>query len=110
MEEKRMDKFTEIHTLEEYQNAINGKAIFLFTASWCPDCIFIKPFIGEVVDKYDQYTFYVIDRDEMIDLCKELDIMGIPSFVAFENGKETGRFVSKLRKTREEIEAFIESL
>lgn len=110
MEEKKMDKFTEIHTLEEYQKAIMGKAIFLFTASWCPDCIFIKPFIGEIVDKYDQYTFYVIDRDEMIDLCKELDIMGIPSFVAFENGKETGRFVSKLRKTKEEIEAFIESL
>ena len=46
----------------------------------------------------------------MIDLCKELDIMGIPSFVAFENGKETGRFVSKLRKTKEEIEQFIDSL
>ncbi|MBM6930471.1 thioredoxin family protein [[Clostridium] spiroforme] len=105
-----MDKFIEVHNLEEYNNAIQEKSIFLFTATWCPDCIFIKPFIGEIVDKYTQYKFYVIDRDEMIDLCKELDIMGIPSFVAFENGKETGRFVSKLRKTKEEIEQFINSL
>lgn len=105
-----MDKFIEIHNLEEFKKAIQGKAIFLFTATWCPDCIFIKPFIGEIVDKYTQYKFYAIDRDEMIDLCKELEILGIPSFVAYENGKETGRFVSKLRKTKEEIEQFIESL
>lgn len=105
-----MDKFIEVHNLEEYEKAIQGKAIFLFTATWCPDCIFIKPFIGEIVDKYTQFQFYVIDRDEMIDLCKELEILGIPSFVAYENGKETGRFVSKLRKTKEEIEQFIESL
>jgi len=105
-----MDKFIEIHTLEDYKKAIEEKSIILFTASWCPDCIFIKPFIGEIVDKYNQFKFYVVDRDEMIDLCKELDILGIPSFVAFENSKETGRFVSKLRKTREEIEEFIETL
>lgn len=105
-----MDKFIEVHNLEEFEKAIKEKAIFLFTATWCPDCIFIKPFIGEIVDKYPQFKFYVIDRDEMIDLCKELEIMGIPSFVAYENGKETGRFVSKLRKTIEEIEQFIESL
>ena len=46
-----MDKFIEVHNLEEYKNAIQEKSIFLFTATWCPDCIFIKPFIGEIVDK-----------------------------------------------------------
>jgi len=40
----------------------------------------------------------------------ELDILGIPSFVAFDQGKEIGRFVSKLRKTKEEIIDFIDSL
>lgn len=105
-----MDQFIEIHTLEDYKKAIENKSIILFTASWCPDCLFIKPFIGEVVEKFSQFTFYVIDRDEMIDLCKELDILGIPSFIGYENGQETGRFVSKFRKTREEIEEFIQSL
>lgn len=105
-----MDKFIEIHTIDDYKKAIMNKSVLLFTASWCPDCIFIKPFIGEVVEKYNDFQFYVVDRDEMIDLCKDLDIMGIPSFIGYDKGEETGRFVSKLRKTREEIEAFIESL
>ena len=40
----------------------------------------------------------------------ELDVFGIPSFIAFEDGRELGRFVSKDRKTQEEIEQFIEGL
>lgn len=105
-----MDKFIEIKTLEDYNKAIQNKSILLFTANWCPDCMFIKPFIGEIVDQYKEYTFYSVNRDDMLELCKELDILGIPSFVAFNEGKEIGRFVSKLRKTKEEIIAFIESL
>lgn len=45
-----------------------------------------------------------------MDLCVELEIFGIPSFVAFKGGKEVGRFVNKERKTRQQIESFIESL
>lgn len=105
-----MDKFIEIKTYEEYKKAIINKSIVLFTASWCPDCLFIKPFIGEIVTNHPQFQFYVVDRDNMIDLCKELDILGIPSFVAFDRGQEIGRFVNKLRKTREEIEQFIRSV
>ena len=51
-----------------------------------------------------------MNRDNLMDLCVELDIFGIPSFVAFNNGVESGRFVNKDRKTRQQIEDFIESL
>ena len=97
-----MDQLIEINSLEEYEKAIQTKSIILFTASWCPDCMFIKPFIGNVVKKYPNFTFYSINRDHFIDLCQDLDILG--------NGQETGRFVSKLRKTQEEIETFIQSI
>ena len=99
-----------ISDCKEYEKAIQTKSIILFTASWCPDCMFIKPFIGNVVKKYPNFTFYSINRDYFIDLCQDLDILGIPSFVSYENGQETGRFVSKLRKTQEEIETFIQSI
>ena len=105
-----MDQLIEINSLEEYEKAIQTKSIILFTASWCPDCMFIKPFIGNVVKKYPNFTSYSINRDHFIDLCQDLDILGIPSFVSYENGQETGRFVSKLRKTQEEIETFIQSI
>ena len=64
-----MDQLIEINSLEEYEKAIQTKSIILFTASWCPDCMFIKPFIGNVVKKYPNFTFYSINRDHFIDLC-----------------------------------------
>ena len=63
-----------------------------------------------IIEKYSDYKFYSINRDHLMDLCVELEIFGIPSFVAFKGGKEVGRFVNKERKTRQQIESFIESL
>lgn len=105
-----MDNFIEIKTLEAYEEAIKQPSIIMVTASWCPDCVFLKPFIGDIIKENSEYTFYSIDRDEMLDLCKSLDILGIPSFVAYNNSQEIGRFVSKLRKTKPEIQGFIDSL
>lgn len=103
-----LKKLDSIEQFNELRN--KGKHIFLFSANWCGDCRFIEPFISEVEEKYSDYTFTSIDRDEFIDLCVQLDVFGIPSFIAFEDGRELGRFVSKDRKTREEIEQFIENL
>ena len=87
-----------------------GRSIFIFSADWCPDCRVIEPVLPEIEKKFSDYNFYFVDRDEHIDLCSELDIFGIPSFVAYEDGEEIGRFVSKERKTKEQIEDFIEGL
>jgi len=102
-----MDKIT---TEEQYRQLITGEklTIIVFKTTWCGDCHYINPFMPEVEEQYkEQVKFYEIDRDELPDLCSELNILGIPSFVAFKNGKELVRFVNKLRKTREEIEQFV---
>ncbi|WP_088005545.1 thioredoxin family protein [Indiicoccus explosivorum] len=85
-------------------------AVFLFTAGWCPDCRVIEPVLPEIEEAYSDFTFVSVDRDQFIDLCRDLDVYGIPSFVAFRNGAEIGRFVSKDRKTRAEIESFLDGL
>ncbi len=101
----------EITSVEQYREIIeNENVIIVFTANWCPDCMVIKPFMPSIVEKYNDYNFYSINRDHLMDLCVELEIFGIPSFVAFKGGKEVGRFVNKERKTRQQIESFIESL
>lgn len=102
---KKLESVEQFHQLKD-----SGKHIFLFSANWCGDCRFIEPFIDDVVEKYPEYDFIEVDRDEFIDLCIELDVFGIPSFIGYENGKEIGRFVSKDRKTQEQIEDFIQSL
>lgn len=100
-----------LESMEQFDQLKNdGKHIFMFSANWCPDCRFIDPFLPEIQEKYQEFTFVYVDRDEFIDLCGQVDVFGIPSFLAYENGKELGRFVSKDRKTKEEVEKFIESL
>ncbi|GAJ25212.1 thioredoxin [Liquorilactobacillus sucicola DSM 21376 = JCM 15457] len=87
-----------------------GLYILFFTADWCPDCRFIKPAMPQIEEKYKDYTFIQVDRDENIDLCQELGIMGIPSFVVYRDGKEIARFVNKDRKTKAEVEHFLDQI
>lgn len=87
-----------------------GKQVFLFSANWCPDCRVIEPFIPELEKNYEDINFTYVDRDEFIDICIAHDIYGIPSFLAYKDGEEVDRFVSKDRKTREQIEAFLDRI
>jgi thiol-disulfide isomerase/thioredoxin len=102
-----MKNLTSIEEFEQLKQ--EGKIVFKFTASWCPDCHFIDPFMEEVEEKFSEFQFVSVDRDQFIELCGQLDIFGIPSFIVFENGEEKGRFVSKDRKTKEEIESFLQT-
>lgn len=98
-----------LQTVEQFNQLKNNEnVIFLFSAGWCPDCRVIEPILPEVEEKYPNYTFIEVNRDDFIELCQENDIYGIPSFLGFSNGKEVGRFVSKDRKTKEEIIKFID--
>ncbi|MDP1417180.1 thioredoxin family protein [Peribacillus simplex] len=100
-----------LQTIEQYDALKNeGKHIFLFSATWCGDCRVIEPIMPEIEMKFPDFTFIYVDRDEFIDVCAANDVFGIPSFIAYDNGKELGRFVSKDRKTQEQIEEFIQSL
>ncbi|MCI1591941.1 thioredoxin family protein [Heyndrickxia oleronia] len=102
---KKLTSMEEFETLKD-----SGKTVFMFSADWCPDCRFIDPFLPEIEADFTEYTFVYVDRDEFIDLCSDLDIFGIPSFIVFKEGNELGRFVSKDRKTKEEIETFLKGL
>ena len=87
-----------------------GRHVFFFTADWCGDCSFIKPSMPEIEAAHPEYTFVEVDRDVYLDIAIEWGIMGIPSFVVIEYGKETGRLVNKLRKTKTEINTFLTNI
>ncbi|MGG4144629.1 thioredoxin family protein [Paenibacillus algorifonticola] len=83
--------------------------VIVFKTTWCKDCHYIEPFMPELEQQYKgKAVFYEIDRDDLPDLSSELNILGIPSFLAFRKGQEVVRFVNKLRKSREEIEQFVD--
>jgi thiol-disulfide isomerase/thioredoxin len=100
-----------LETVEQFNEWKNNENVMMyFTAGWCPDCVVIEPVLPEIEEEFPSFTFIKINRDNFIEICQEHDIYGIPSFLAFSNGKETGRFVSKDRKTKEEIVEFIQGL
>lgn len=105
-----MNNLIEITTLEAFHEATIGQSMMVFSTTWCPDCHFLKTFIDDLVKNNNDWTFYYIDRDQMVDLCIDLEIMGIPSFVAYRDGHEVGRLVNKMRKTQEEIQVFIDGI
>lgn len=97
-----------VTSLEQYQKIIEGDgSVLLFSAGWCPDCAAIEPLLPVLEENHSDLDFYKINRDEFIELCQELDIFGIPSFLVFKEGNEIQRFVSKDRKTMEEIDVFL---
>lgn len=87
-----------------------GRVVLEFSADWCPDCRFLDPLMPEIEQDFANSKFYQIDRDGAVDVAKELNIMGIPSFVVYQDGQEIGRLVNKDRKTKEEVEDFLRSL
>lgn len=99
-----------LSTMTEYMEAKQGKSVFMFSATWCGDCRFLDPFMPEIEQKYSDWTFYYVDRDDFMELAQELDIFGIPSFVAFRDGEEVARYVGRERKTPEQVEAFMNGL
>ncbi|WP_205015379.1 thioredoxin family protein [Streptococcus porcinus] len=83
------------------------KLVLFFTADWCPDCQFIYPVMPDVEAENNQLTFVVINRDNFMEVAQEWNVFGIPSFIVISKGQEVGRFVSKSRKTKAEINQFL---
>ncbi|WEV40949.1 thioredoxin family protein [Lactobacillus sp. ESL0681] len=105
-----MEQIKELTQTKLAEITQNGRTVLEFSADWCPDCRFLDPFLPEIEADFDKSKFYQIDRDGCIDLAKDLNIMGIPSFVVYQDGKEIGRLVNKNRKTKDEVEQFLRSL
>lgn len=104
-----MDK---ISSPAQFQVAIQSPrlTVAVFKADWCVDCKFIDPFMPDVEQKYaERLTLVEVDVDAVGDVSQEQNILGIPSFVAYTDGRELVRFVNKLRKSREEIEKFLDT-
>ena len=105
-----MEQLAKMNRQELEEKLAKGKYVLFFTADWCPDCRFIKPAMPEIEEEFSDFNFIQVDRDENIDLCQELDVYGIPSFIVYEDGKEVDRFVNKDRKTKKEVENFLKAI
>jgi len=65
-----------------------------FTATWCGPCKQIAPMIDELADETaGQFKIAKLDIDEVPATAAKLGIRGVPTLVAFKDGKEVTRHV-----------------
>lgn len=81
--------------------ASDGIALVKFTAEWCPPCKMLKPTLEALATEYaGRVAFHEIDNDANQGAAIRYGIRGLPTTLAFKNGKETARIVGLVPRER----------
>ncbi|WP_426456973.1 thioredoxin family protein [Staphylococcus cohnii] len=98
-----------INTNDQFKNTVQSDepVIVKFEAGWCPDCKAMDMWINPIVEKYNNYNWYTVNRDELEDAAAENDVMGIPSLLVFKNGEKLAHLHSANAKSPEQVESFL---
>ncbi|QMT18482.1 thioredoxin family protein [Planococcus maritimus] len=99
-----------LKTTEQFNDTINNDApvIVKFQAGWCPDCTRMDMFIDPIIEQYDNYQWFDINRDELPEIAEQYDVMGIPSLLIFKNGEKQAHLHSANAKTPASVIHFLE--
>lgn len=98
-----------ITTTEEFQTVISGDkpVIVKFQAGWCPDCTRMDMFIDPIVEEYNNYQWFDVNRDELPEIAEQYEVMGIPSLLIFKNGEKKAHLHSANAKSPEDVTGFL---
>ena len=98
-----------INSTSNFDSTINSyqSVIVKFEAGWCPDCKAMDMWIDPIVEKYNNYNWYTVNRDELEDVAANNDVMGIPSLLVFKNGEKLAHLHSANAKSPEQVESFL---
>jgi thiol-disulfide isomerase/thioredoxin len=97
-------------TSSEQFNEIIKKSepvIVKFQAGWCPDCTRMDMFIDPIIEEFNQYQWFDVNRDELPELAEKYEVMGIPSLLIFKNGEKTAHLHSANAKSPESVIQFL---
>lgn len=88
-------------TKETFKDEIKeGNVIVDFYADWCGPCKMMAPKLEELEKEHPEITFMKFNAGlpENKDVATEYQIMGVPTFIVFENGFELVRFSGNISK------------
>ena len=72
-----------------------------FFAEWCGPCKMIAPVIEELAGEYDGKAIIAkVDVDAEAGLAKRFGVMSIPTLLIFKNGKQVGKEVGFVPKSK----------
>lgn len=84
-----------IKSITEFDKIIkeNKSVIADFSAQWCGPCKKIAPKFETMAKNHNNIKFVKVDIDEVSDLASKYKIEGIPTFILFNDGKESDKVV-----------------
>lgn len=70
-----------------------------FWASWCGPCKMMGPVVEQIAeDMGDSARVCKINIDEQPELASQYNVMSIPTFILFKDGKEVNRTIGAMPK------------
>ncbi|NHA40079.1 thiol reductase thioredoxin [Staphylococcus schleiferi] len=98
-----------ITNMESFNQIIQSEqpVIIKFEAGWCPDCKAMDMWIDPIIEKYNQYEWNSVDRDELDQAVEEYEVMGIPSILIFKDGQKLHHLHSANAKSPEQVESYL---
>lgn len=98
-----------ITNMESFNQIIQSEqpVVIKFEAGWCPDCKAMDMWIDPIIEKYNQYEWYSVDRDELDQAVEEYEVMGIPSILIFKDGQKLHHLHSANAKSPEQVESYL---
>src|SRR3954463_7514776 len=75
-----------------------------FTAAWCPPCRAMNPILDQMAAERDDIKIVSVDVDSEQELASQWGVMGMPTFLLFQNGRPVQQLVGSRPRKRLESE------
>lgn len=91
------DKVPELSE-SEFENYIKKDLVLIdFSADWCMPCLMMVPVIDELSEKLKgKIKFGKVNVEENQELAQKFDIVSLPNFILFKDGKQIEQFIGAM--------------
>jgi thioredoxin 1 len=85
---------------KNFDEAIAGdKPVFVdFYATWCGPCQMMLPIISELAKEAKDFSVVKLDIDKAPEIAAKYNVMSVPTFILFKDGKEAVRMMGAMPK------------